>query len=150
MTSNQSRHAVPEGIDTSESELLRRVVSADWLSAAEVGQRLGKPGEEGSRFAKQLRTGNQIYAAWLPSAQRYVYPPWQFNLQGEPISEVRELLSLLRSSQGLDIALPSTGWGETEWFLSFHALLDGRQPAEVLRSDPARVLAAAREEFPAD
>ena len=147
MTPHQPPRADPDGIDPSESEVLRRELSTDWLSAGEVGLLLGKPPEEGSGFAKQLRTGNQIYAAWLQSAQRYVYPPWQFTRHGEPISAMEELLSLLRSPQGLGIALPSSGWGETEWFLSCHTLLDGRQPAEVLREDPALVLAVAREEF---
>ncbi|EJP77624.1 hypothetical protein [Stenotrophomonas muris] len=44
----------------------------------------------------------------------------------------------------------STGWGEVEWLLSPHALLDGAAPAEVLVSDSASVLKAARAEFLAD
>ena len=85
----------------------------------------------------------------MPSGQRFLYPTWQFDERGNPISEVVELLALLRSPNGMDIGIPSTGWGEVEWFLSYHVLLDGLSPAQVLTSDPARVLAIAQEEFAA-
>ncbi|PII15855.1 hypothetical protein CR920_08625 [Stenotrophomonas indicatrix] len=44
----------------------------------------------------------------------------------------------------------TTGWGEAEWFLSPHALLEGVPPAAVLSATPARVLRAALIEFQAD
>jgi len=40
--------------------------------------------------------------------------------------------------------------GEVEWFLSPHVLLGSAPPAEVLGSDPARVLRAACIEFKKD
>jgi len=44
----------------------------------------------------------------------------------------------------------TTGWGEVEWFHSFHFLPDGATPAEVLVIDPQAVLRAACTEFDED
>lgn len=133
---------VPAHFDEHE-EAQRRKASEDWLDAASVGARLGKASSE----VTALRMAGELLAAWLPSGQRFLYPPWQFRERGNPIPEVAALLALLRSPDGMDIGLPSTGWGEVEWFISCHVLLDGLSPAQVLESDPARVLAVAQEEF---
>lgn len=126
-----------------EYEEARRNASADWLDAASVAERLGKaPGE-----VTALRKAGELLAVWLPSDHRFLYPTWQFDEQGNPTPEVVAIVTLLRSPKGMDIGIPSTGWGEVEWFTSYHVLLDGLSPAQVLGSDPARVLAVAREEF---
>lgn len=128
-----------------EYEEARRRASADWLDAASVAVRLGMvPGD-----VTALRKTGELLAVWLPSDQRFLYPTWQFDDRGNPIPEVAALLALLRSPNGTGIGVPSTGWGEVEWFISHHALLDGLSPAQVLVSDPARVLAIAQEEFAA-
>jgi len=128
-----------------EYEEARRRASADWLDAASVAARLGKiPGE-----VTALRKAGELLAVWLPSDRRFLYPTWQFDERGKPIPEVVALLALLRSPIGMGIGLPSTGWGEVEWFLSCHVLLGGLSPAQVLASDPARVLATAHDEFAA-
>ena len=126
-----------------EYEEARRIASADWLDAASVAVRLGKVQGE----VTALRKAGELLAVWLPSDQRFLYPTWQFDERGNPIAEVVALLALLRSPNGMDIGVPSTGWGEVEWFISYHVSLDGLSPAQVLVSDPARVLAIAREEF---
>lgn len=81
----------------------------------------------------------------------YRYPPWQFHTDGAPVEHLAEILAVLREfgpfkrePKGLR---RSTGWGEVEWLLSSHALLDGGSPAEMLAVDPARVLHAAHTEF---
>lgn len=134
--------SVPVPYDEHE-EAERRKACADWLDAASVGARIGKVPSE----VTALRKEGALLGAWLPSGQRFLYPPWQFGERGNPIPEVTALLTLLRSPNGMDIGLPSTGWGEVEWFISYHVLLDGLSPAQVLESDPARVLAVAQEEF---
>ena len=126
-----------------ECEEARRGVSADWLDAASLAARLGKVPSE----IKALRKAGELLAVWLPSDQRFLYPTWQFDERGNPIPEIVALLALLRSPNGMGIGLPSTGWGEVEWFISYHVLLDGLSPSQVFVSDPARVLAIAQEEF---
>jgi hypothetical protein len=110
-----------------------------------VAARLGTVAAE----VTALRKAGKLLAVWLPSQQRFLYPTWQFDEHGNPIPEVVALLALLRSPDGLSIGAPSTGWGEVEWFISHHALLDGMSPTQVLGSDPARVLEIAQEEFSA-
>lgn len=128
-----------------EYEEARRTASAGWPEAASVAVRLGMvPGE-----VTALRQAGKLLAVWLPSDHRFLYPTWQFDKQGKPIPEVVAILALLRSPNGMGIGVPSTGWSEVEWFISYHLLLDGLSPAQVLVSDPARVLAIAREEFSA-
>lgn len=126
-----------------EYEEARRRASADWLDAASVAARLGKVPCE----ITALRKAGELLAVWLPSDQRFLYPTWQFNERGNPIPEVVALLALLRSPNGMGIGVPSTGWDEVEWFISYHVLLDGLSPSQVLLSDPARVLAIAQVEF---
>ena len=139
-------HSVPPAHPPhDEYEEARRRASADWLDAASVAARLDKVPSE----IKALRKAGELLAVWLPSDQRFLYPTWQFDERGNPIPEVVALLALLRSPNGMDIGVPSTGWGEVEWFISYHVLLDGLSPAQVLASDPERVLAIAKEEFSA-
>ena len=129
--------------DEEESEAERQSISASWLNASSVAARLGKDASE----ITALRLAGSVLGTWMPSQRHFLYPPWQFDDIGAPILEIAALLSILRSPEGLDIGLPSTGWGELEWFIAFHPLLDGLSPAQVVVFDPARVLAVTREEF---
>ncbi|WP_234412670.1 hypothetical protein [Stenotrophomonas sp. SAU14A_NAIMI4_8] len=62
-----------------------------------------------------------------------------------------EILQVLRDhgpfEREVDGLRRTTGWGEAEWFLSSNVLLDDAAPADVLATDPVRVLQAARTEF---
>lgn len=132
----------------------RRVaLSRDWPTAADVSRQLGSTAGNASHRANQLRRDGQLLGVWLPSEQAYRFPAWQFGGDGRAVPQLAELLSLLRGAGGMDTDDRLTsGWGEVEWFLTPHALLDGASPAEVLPHDPARVLLVAQEEFqePAD
>lgn len=131
----------------------RLAVAQAWPTAAEVSRQLGSTAGNGSHRANQLRREGQLLGVWLPSEQAYRFPVWQFGADERPVPVLTEILSLLRGAGGMDAQDRLTsGWGEVEWFLTPHALLDGASPAEVLAQDPARVLAVAQEEFqePAD
>lgn len=131
----------------------RRALARAWPTSAEVSRQLGSTAENASHRANQLRRGGQLLGVWMPSEQAYRFPVWQFDANGAPVPPLAELLTLLRGPGGMSTQERLTsGWGEVEWFLTPHALLDGASPAEILPDDPARVLAAAQEEFqgPAD
>lgn len=132
-----------------DSAAERRVtLSQDWPTAAVVSRQVGSTAENGSHRANQLRRAGQLLGVWLPSEQAYRFPTWQFGANRSPVPVLTELLSLLRGAGGMDAQDRLTsGWGEVEWFLTPHALLDGASPAEILPQDPARVLAVAQEEF---
>lgn len=126
----------------------RRALAQDWPTAADVSRQLGSTAENGSHRANQLRRDGQLLGVWLPHEQAYRFPAWQFGADGAAVPGLAELLTLLRGPGGMNTAERRTsGWGEVEWFLTPHTLLDGEPPADVLPHDPARVLAAAREEF---
>jgi len=133
----------------------RELLAEDWPSAAQVSAQLGRNLHTGSLLASDLRREDKLLGVYvthpLPS---YRYPRWQFRPDGQPVDHLSELLEVLREfgpfQREADGLRRSTGWGEVEWFLSPHALLDGATPAATLAVEPLRVLRAARAEFESD
>lgn len=130
----------------------RNALAAQWFSAAQVDAMLSSLPGSGEDLASQLRREGQILAVYVTHpVSSYRYPTWQFHPEAQIFDHLAEILSVLRdfgpfprAPEGLR---RTTGWGEVEWFLSPHALLDGATPAAILTVDPARVLRAARVEF---
>jgi hypothetical protein len=138
-----------------DAEALRVAMASQWLTAAEVDAALGSQALDGGHCASQLRREGRILGVYvthpLPS---YRYPTWQFHQDGQPVGHLGEVLKVLRDS-GLFLREQgglrrTTGWGEVEWFLSPHALLNGATPAEMIAIEPERVLHAAQIEFEID
>lgn len=81
----------------------------------------------------------------------YCYPTWQVLPDGRPVVQMAEILTVLRELGSFEREpngmRRTTGWGEVEWFLSPHILLDGATPAKALAIDPQKVLQVARAEF---
>lgn len=135
-----------------DSATLRDTLASDWLSASQVGIELGlRPGERDDAVSRLRREGKLLGVYVTQPVPSYRYPTWQFQLDGQPVDHLAKILELLREfgpfqreQSGLR---RTTGWGEVEWFLSSHALLDGATPAELLTTNPLRVLRAARLEF---
>jgi hypothetical protein len=88
------------------------------------------------------RAAGAALGVYDDTRDRWCTPSFQF-IGTDLIAQMTEILVLLRK----DGHRHPSGWGEIEWFLSFHVLLDGRSPAEVLPEDPQTVLEAARVEF---
>lgn len=138
-----------------DAAVWREALAAQWLSAAEVSAKLSLKPCSGGHHASQLRRNGQILGVYVTHpAPSYRYPPWQFRPDGQPIDHLAEILRILREfgpferePEGLR---RTTGWGEAEWFLSPHALLDGIAPSSALSATPARVLRAAQMELQAD
>ncbi|QND81018.1 hypothetical protein H4W19_04300 [Pseudoxanthomonas mexicana] len=130
------------------SMVRRRELARDWPTAAQVSRQLGSTAVNASHRANQLRRDGQLLGVWLPSEQEYRFPTWQFAGDGQPQPVLAELLALLRGAGGMGTENRQTsGWGEVEWFMTPHALLDGATPEELITSEPERVLAVAKEEF---
>ncbi|OCG82137.1 hypothetical protein LMG667_19725 [Xanthomonas euvesicatoria] len=143
---------------TPEQQLLRdaaaqrQTLAENWLTAAQVSARLGSQATNGSHRASQLRREGQLLGVYVPlPSPSYRYPTWQFGADGQPVEHLTQILTVMRDhgpfEREPDGQRRTTGWGEVEWFHSPHVLLDGATPAQVLASDPARVLQAARTEF---
>lgn len=129
----------------------RKAFAAQWSNAAQVSTRLRS--QSGSdKCASHLRREGRLLGVYVADpVPSYRYPTWQFRPDGQPIEQLAEILRVLhdlgpfqREPDGLR---RTTGWGEVEWFLSPHTLLDGATPAYVLCVDPTLVLRAACDEF---
>ncbi|WP_242542647.1 MULTISPECIES: hypothetical protein [Stenotrophomonas] len=130
----------------------RAELANTWPTAAEVSRQLGSTASNASQLATKLRRAGKLLAVYLPvPGGSWRFPSWQFRPDGQPVARWDDILRTLQD-QGpfLDTQRRTTGWGEVEWFLAGHTLLGGLSPAEVLATDPSRVLAAAEAEFGGD
>lgn len=133
----------------------RNALATQWLSATQVSVKLDAHLWSDGHRASQLRREGQLLGVYVTQpVPSYRYPTWQFRPDGEPVDHLAEILTVLRDHgpfqrepEGLH---RTTGWGEVEWFLTPHVLLDGAPPAATLSSAPDRVLRAARIEFEND
>lgn len=129
----------------------RRQLAQDWWVASEVSANLGSAAGNTSQLATQRRREGQLLGVWVSNERCYRYPPWQFHPDGQPVSQMAEILRLLREPGGMASADRRTsGWQEVEWFYVPHRLLDDLPPHEVLPDDPDRVLDAATRQFAGD
>lgn len=127
----------------------RTELATAWPAAAQVELALSEQRSGQAPSAMRWFREGRLLAAYLPdSGGSWHFPPWQFGSDGKPVQYLTEILGSIRSTgQFLDAKGRTTGWAEIEWFLSGHALLDGRLPAELLATMPHRVLRAALAEF---
>jgi hypothetical protein len=134
----------------------RAALMQSWLSSTGVAVLLGRhrPGPDQPGRTKRktlqnpgqpaavLRAQGRLLGVWVDAERGFRHPDCQFD--GDQVLDVMAgLLALLPPGRG-------SGWSQAEWLYSPHALLDGRPPAELLATDPARVLAAARHESAED
>ncbi|WP_234458247.1 hypothetical protein [Stenotrophomonas sp. S39] len=130
----------------------REALAEEWPSADQVSATLGPQPGRGGLLATELRRAGKLLAVYVEVPEpSYRFPTWQFRPDGQPIEQLAEILTVLRGALPFlcepDGLRRTTGWGEVEWFLSPHVLLDGDVPASTLGTDPVRVLHAARTEF---
>lgn len=121
------------------------LLGMNWAGDTEIARLAGLPtGVDVGEYALQAREAGVLLGAWSAPRHAFVYPAFQFDQSGKPLPDVVELLALLPKDDD------RSGWRRTFWLYSPHAHLDKRSPAEVFASDPARVLAVARDEFNGD
>lgn len=135
-----------------DAAVCREVLAAEWLSATQVNASLGEQlGGGGQRVSKLRRDGQLLGVYVTHPVPSYRYPTWQFRPDGRLVGNLAQILTLLRDSgvflRESDGLRRTTGWGEVEWFMSPHVLLDGATPAATLIVNPERVLRVAISEF---
>lgn len=144
----QSAGAGVKGLEQLAAER-RGALAKDWATAADVSRQLGSTAENASQLATKWRREGKLLGVYLPvPTANWRFPNWQFQPDGNPVEFLEEILKVLHEKGPfLDSSRRTTGWGEVEWFLTMHALLDGEAPALMLATDPERVLRAAQVEF---
>lgn len=127
----------------------RTELATDWPAAAQVELALSDERSGQAPSAMRWFREGRLLAAYLPdSGGSWHFPSWQFGSDGKPVQCLTEILETIRcTGQVLDAKGRTNGWAEIEWFLSGHALLDGRSPADLLATMPHQVLRAALAEF---
>src|SRR5690606_17163062 len=113
----------------------RAELSRNWPTAAQVIRSTGTPAANPNDLATPMRRSGQLLGVYLfDPIHHYRYPSWQFQPDGQPVEHFAEILAIMREyGTYLDENGRTTGWGEVEWFLSPHVLLDGAPPCDVLR-----------------
>ncbi|WP_282295167.1 hypothetical protein [Stenotrophomonas sp. PS02289] len=147
-------HEIPSELVQLEQDAAARrfALAEDWPTAATVSRTLGSTAGNASQLATRLRRAGELLGVYLPvPGGSWRFPRWQFRSDGQPVEHLKEILRVLREEgKFYDSQRRTTGWGEVEWFISRHVLLNGKTPAELLPVDPGRVLQAARTEFAED
>ena len=90
-----------------------------------------------TRQALRRRVGNHDILAVKTADNRNLYPSFQFDVQGEPLPRLREVLPRLDPDD-------SDSWGSAIWLNAPAAEFEGRTPAEELRyGNPQKVIDTA-------
>ncbi len=96
------------------------------LTGKEVGERGQRWEEEGRAFSIERR-GDRLY------------PAFQFGPDGRPLPIVAQVLAHFPPS--------ASAWERASWWVGGSGWLGGLRPIDLLASQPAKVLAAARSHF---
>lgn len=132
--------------ETETARDLRAELARSWLDAAALATHLHSQAKNKAQLASRYRKQGRLLGVWDRSRKRYLYPLWQIK-HGKPLHQVKDLLALIRSGYGIAGDRDTSGWEEAGWFYAPRRLLEGQRPADLMASDPDRVLVAARREF---
>lgn len=103
------------------------------LTSAEVAELSGSTARNTSALASRWKAEGKVFSVSVGRADRFAV--FQFGDDGKPLPAVGEVVRILEGRSGWTLAL---------WFAAPSGWLDGRRPADVLATDPAAVVEAAR------
>jgi hypothetical protein len=106
------------------------------LTSREVADLAGSRARNRAALANRWTQEGRVFA--VPHAGQYLWPGFQFDAQGQPLPVVSEVVAILAGD------LPP--WPLALWFTSRSGWLDGRRPVDLLATEPAAVVEAARGE----
>lgn len=127
-----------------DAEMLERsqkavLDSADWLTAAQIAERIGPQqaslGELPGQWVRERRifTIRRDGVDYFPGYGLDAGAGWR------PFKGLEAVLEVFGDARD--------GWGLAYWFLSANSFLGGRRPQDTLVSEPEQVVAAARDEM---
>ncbi|MEX3856480.1 hypothetical protein AB3X94_20875 [Paraburkholderia sp. BR10923] len=119
--------------DGMEAKAAQAVLNGtNWLTAQTVGKR--ESAGASTEAADQWQAEGKVFA--IEWAGETLYPGYVFDVLGNPIPEMVEILKVFKGYTPLRIA---------SWFESTNSMLHGKRPREVIASAPSAVLEAARD-----
>lgn len=117
-------------LEQARRHFLERV---ELLTEQEADERLRRIATGHAPTAKELRRAGRLLA--IPINGRLLYPTFQF-VEGGPHPAMQEVLAAFRGD---------SPWSVAMWFASPSGWLGGERPLDLLRTDPGRVIDAARQ-----
>lgn len=106
------------------------------MTSAQVGESAGSKSPNRGALAHRWKSDGRIFAV---SHQGLNYfPGFQFTDEGQPIGPIGKIIRILADKLG--------PWELALWFTGGNGWLGGRRPVDLLRADPATVVAAAERE----
>jgi hypothetical protein len=151
------KHAIPKeqiklllveakaAVPAAETSQLRRNAQArraflaefDTLTSREVGDLVGSRATNQAALANRWKTEGRIFA--VEAGGQTLFPAFQFSDDdGRPLPIVAEILVNLQPR--------FSGWQTALWFTGCNGWLGGKRPVDILKTDPAAVLEAVRQE----
>jgi hypothetical protein len=119
-----------------------RLLAKNWPDESKLLELLKRPGGADAQYAFTLmRSDGVLLGVWSAPRERFLYPDFQFDNDGQIMPEVSLLLRIL-PAEGDD-----AGWRRAFWLYSPHALLGGRSPSSMFAADPRKILEVAKAEF---
>ncbi len=106
-----------------------------WLTAQQVGLRHNPDAANPHAAASRWQQAGRLFA--IERAGKRLYPGYAFDEFGQPLPALPAVLQILAGLTPFRLAA---------WFESTHSMLGGRRPRECLATEPAAVIAAAREQ----
>jgi hypothetical protein len=113
------------------------MIQALCLGADDAGALLTPGAWDPAAEAERARRAGQVLAAW--DGGRYLYPRFQWDLEGRSVPQLAALLDVLpRERDG------SLGAEAVVWMFAPDDALDGNSPGEIFGAEPERVISLAR------
>jgi hypothetical protein len=111
--------------------------SGDFLTATEAVQFAGFSSSNLSLQLNKWKRNREIFAV-QHSGEDYL-PVYALGADHRPRKEIAQILKVFGDAK--------YGWGLAFWFAALNSFLDDERPQDVLATDPARVIAAAKDEM---
>jgi hypothetical protein len=105
------------------------------LTSKEVAELSGSTAENRAALAASWKQQSRIFSVTYRGKQ--IFPGFQFNNEGQPYPVIGEVIKVLGLEHEWQLAL---------WFIANNGYLGGRQPVELLETEPAKVIEAAKRE----
>lgn len=103
------------------------------LSSQQVAEINGSTARNAAALANRWKSEGKIFA--LPVGRAHLYPAFQFDEEGRPLPVVARVIEVFTNENPWTLAL---------WFVGNSGWLRGKRPVDLLRTEPAVVVEAAR------
>ncbi|MET0267472.1 MAG: hypothetical protein ABW202_17885 [Duganella sp.] len=115
------------------------LAASEWLTTKDIAERAGLSAANASSTPWKWRQDGRIFA--ISAEGKDLYPGYSLDAEDgyRPLKALKSILDVFGERKGT--------WGTASWFASANSFLGGRRPMDLLKSEPGKVLAAAKDEI---